>query len=69
MNNKDMEKALIPNAQIEQMFLRICSDEQMKTYVKHVDEGRINLATAYASKTVTKKFFELVQKDEEQSNG
>lgn len=59
-----MDKPLIPNAQIEQMFLRIATDEQMQIYVKHVDENRINLATAYASKTVTRKFFEMVQNEE-----
>lgn len=63
-NNKDMEKALIPNAQIEQMFLRIADDEQVKAFVSHVDNNRINLATAYASKTVTKKFFEMIEKEE-----
>lgn len=64
MSNNNIDKALIPNAQIEQMFLRIATDLQMRTYVKHVDEGRINLATAYASKTVTKKFFQLVEKED-----
>lgn len=61
------EKALIPNAQIEQMFLRLCTDEQMKTYVKHIDEGRINLATAYASQLVTKKFFQMIENEERSS--
>lgn len=65
MNN---EKALIPNKQIEDMFLRICTDEQMNTYVSHVDSGRINLATAYASRLVTKKFFDMIR-DEEVRNG
>jgi hypothetical protein len=61
MNN---EKPLIPNGQIEQMFLRICSDDQMRNYVEHVNSGNIALATAYASKTVTRKFFQLVEADE-----
>lgn len=59
-----MEKPLIHNAQIEQMFLRICTDEQMDIYVTHVEAGRISLATAYASRIVTQKFFELVEKEE-----
>lgn len=57
-------KPLIPNGQIETMFLRICTDEQMQTYVKHIEQGRINLATAYASNIVTRKFFQLVEKEE-----
>lgn len=58
------DKPLIPNGQIEQMFLRICTDEQMRIYVDHVNSGNIALATAYASRLVTKKFFELVAKEE-----
>lgn len=50
------------------MFLRICTDEQMNTYVSHVDSGRINLATVYASRLVTKKFFDMIR-DEEVRNG
>lgn len=55
------EKSLIPNGQIEQMFLRICTDEEMNIYINHVDCGRINLATAYASRKVTATFFRLVE--------
>lgn len=58
------DKALIPNGQIEQMFLRICTDEQMKIYVDHVNSGNIALATAYTSRLVTKKFFQLIEKEE-----
>lgn len=61
------EKPLIPNGQIEQMFLRICDDAQMNIYVNHVNSGNIALATAYASKTVTRKFFQLVEADEARS--
>ena len=63
-----MDKSLIPNTQIEQMFLRICTDEQMATYINHVDCGRVNLATAYASRLVTKVFFRLVEEDEKKGN-
>lgn len=58
------EKALIPNQQIEMMFLRICTDEQMQIYVKHVNSHNLALATAYASNIVYKKFFQLVEKEE-----
>jgi hypothetical protein len=60
----NMEKPLIPNGQIEQMFLRICSDEQMLVYVGHVNSGSIALATAYASRLVTRKFFQLIDAEE-----
>lgn len=62
-----MDKPLIPNGQIEQMFLRICTDEQMNVYVNHVNSGNIALATAYASKTVTRKFFQMVEKEEQEN--
>lgn len=64
MNKYNKEQTLIPNGQIELMFLRICTDEQMQIFVKHVDEGRINLATAYASNIVYKKFFQLIEKED-----
>lgn len=59
-----MDKPLIPNGQIETMFLRICTDDQMATYVRHVENHRIALATAYASRLVTKKFFQLIERSE-----
>jgi len=62
MNNTD--KALIPNAQLEMMFLRICTDEQMNHYANHVNSGNIALATAYVSKIVTRKFFQMIENEE-----
>ena len=61
---KNINKSLIPNSQIEVMFLRICTDAQMKTFTDHIDAGRINLATAYASGIVFRKFFQLVEREE-----
>lgn len=58
------EKSLIPNAQIEEMFLRIATDDMMKVYSQHIEAKRINLATAYASRAVTKKFFQMIAKEE-----
>lgn len=56
------DKASIPNAQLEDMFLRIATDEQVGSYFRLVEAGRINLATAYASQRVHKKFFEMIKK-------
>jgi hypothetical protein len=42
----------------------MCTDEQMEIYVKHVNSGNYALATAYASKLVTRKFFDLIEKEE-----
>lgn len=50
------EQSLIPNAQLEQMFLSICTDEQMTEYNKLVDKRLIHTATAYASHKVQKTF-------------
>lgn len=58
------EKSLIPNAQIEEMFLRIADDAMMKVYSKHIEAKRINLATAYASRAVTKKFFAMIEQED-----
>lgn len=58
------EESLIPNTQIESMFMRVCKDEEMKEYVKLVDEGHISLATAYASNKVYKIFYNLVEEFE-----
>lgn len=54
-------KSLIPNSQIEEMFLRIANDEQMQKYNKLVNNIGISLATAYASNTVTHAFYKLVE--------
>lgn len=64
MNKNNKEQTLIPNGQIEVMFLRICTDSQMQIFVGHVDAGRINLATAYASNIVYKRFFQMINKEE-----
>lgn len=56
-----IDKPLIPNGQLETMFLRICTDDQMGVYVNFVNEGNIALATAYVSKIVTRKFFKMVE--------
>lgn len=58
------EKALIPNGQIEEMFLRIATDDMMKVYSEHIEAKRINLATAYASNAVKKKFFKMIANEE-----
>ena len=57
-------KPLIPNSLVETMFLRICTDEEMQIYVKHVEAKQIGLATAYASRIVTTAFFSLVEEAE-----
>jgi len=62
-----MDKTLIPNGQIEQMFLRICTDEQMVIFVNHFNSGNIALATAYASRIVTKRFFSMIEEQEEET--
>ena len=62
-----MDKALIPNGLIEQMFLRMCNDDQMNIYVNHVNSGNIALATAYASKLVARKFFLMIENEEKGS--
>jgi len=67
MENRNLNKSLIPNSQIEMMFMRICDDMQIETYMEHIENGRINLATAYASMIVTKKFFTLVEKEEDEN--
>lgn len=59
--SRNREESLIPNSQIETMFLRIATDDQMVKYVKFVDEGHQSLATAYASARVFELFFPLVE--------
>ena len=56
------DESLIPNSQIETMFLRIANDEQMKQYVELCEHGHQSLATAYASNAVFRLFFALVEK-------
>ena len=64
-DTRTREESLIPNSQIETMFLRISDDEQMQQYVKLVEAGHQSLATAYASNTVYRLFFKLVEKYEQ----
>lgn len=58
--NSRREESLIPNTQIETMFMRICDDEEMKKYMELIEKGHISLATAYASNKVSKVFYMLV---------
>lgn len=51
----------IPNSQIESMFMRVCTDEQMTKYMELIDKGHMPLATAYASNVVYKIFYYLVE--------
>lgn len=50
------EKSLIPNSQLEQMFLLICTDSQMQEYTKLIENGHVAIASAYASHRVNKTF-------------
>lgn len=59
-NNNIREESLIPNSQIETMFLRICQDEQMQKYIDLIEKGHVSLATAYASNIVYKVFYALI---------
>lgn len=54
------DESLIPNSQIETMFLRIANEDQIKIYIEHCEHGRQSLATAYASNLIYKLFFALV---------
>lgn len=56
--------SLIPNTQIESMFMRVCNDDQMTKYVSLVDNGHVSLATAYASNIIYKIFYALVDRAE-----
>jgi len=60
----NQNKALIPNKQIEEMFLRMSNDEEVQRYIALIEQGFMPLATAYASNKVTKKFFEMIEKQE-----
>lgn len=50
------DKSLIPNTQLEQMFMSICTDEQMQEYQKLIQKGLIHTASAYASHKVQRTF-------------
>lgn len=50
------DKPAIPNKQIEEMFLRIASEEQVNRYMTLVENDHIAIATAYASNTVKRVF-------------
>jgi len=60
----NQNKALIPNKQIEEMFFRMSNDEEVQRYMALIEQGFMPLATAYASNKVTKKFFEMIEKQE-----
>lgn len=61
-NRKETEeqfKPLIPNTIIERMFMSICTDEQMKTYITKAESPEPAIragATAYASAKVERIF-------------
>jgi len=60
----NQNKSLIPNKQIEEMFFRMSNDEEVQRYMALIEQGFMPLATAYASNKVTKKFFEMIEKQE-----
>jgi hypothetical protein len=53
------ESSLIPNSQLESMFLSICTDEQMQEYQKLIEKELVATASAYASHKVTRTFQHL----------
>ncbi len=53
---KVKEQSLIPNTQLEQMFMRVCDDEQMQEYQRLIDKDLIHTASAYASHRVMRTF-------------
>jgi len=53
------EQSLIPNTIIERLFMSICDDEQMKTYMNKAQSSEPAIrasATAYASTKVERIF-------------
>lgn len=50
------EESLIPNSQLEQMFMSICTDDQMQEYTKLIEKGLTHTASAYASHKVQRTF-------------
>jgi hypothetical protein len=62
--NTNRNDSMIPNTQIESMFLRVANDEQMRKYTELIEKGHISLATAYASNTTYKIFYALVERFE-----
>lgn len=54
------EKTLIPNKQIELMFFRIATDEEVQKYVDLAEGGLRHTASAYASNKVYHTFMDLV---------
>lgn len=53
---KEVNQSLIPNTQLEQMFLSICDDSQMEEYTRLIEKGLIHTASAYASQRVLRTF-------------
>lgn len=60
--NSTTDKPLIPNKQIEEMFFRIATDDQIETYIAMATAGKTALASAYASRFASKKFYEMLEK-------
>lgn len=58
------DQASIPNTQIESMFMRVATDLQMEKYMNFINTKNIPLATAYASNTVYRIFYKLVDEFE-----
>lgn len=58
------DQASIPNTQIESMFMRVATDMQMQTFMNFINTKNIPLATAYASNTVNRIFYKLVDEFE-----
>ncbi len=54
------EKPLIPNKQIELMFFRVATDEEVQKYVEMAEHGLRHTASAYASNKVFHLFMDLV---------
>lgn len=57
---KTKNDSLIPNSQIEEMFLRVANDEEVRRYMNLINSNFIALATSYASSKITRVFFQLV---------
>lgn len=53
---KEVEQSLLPNKQLEVMFLSIADDEQMQEFNKLIEKGLTHTATAYASHRVMRTF-------------
>lgn len=59
--NKTKNESLIPNKQIEEMFLRVANEEEIETYLNLCRRKFKALATSYASRKVNESFFIMVE--------